>query len=328
MDKATKDQEEKALRFTKFCVRRLRTELTENQIAADLGFRSPTVLYSQLALDGSPVCRVCGRLYPEPDHRKEHKQKRRTRQPGVGGGQRKKLPDASDARYLFRQSLESLNEFIAFVDIEESWLEGNLEEEGRFKGKHFITYNVDRDAREVAGREEYTDEEWKDLCEQRGGDPDSDHIVLSEGEATPGGVSVTPSHFLTTLIATYALTGLPLTAPGPFEKPLMPPLIEALHPDPESADMEKVYAKVDELTKVAGHLAVWVRGGILERGTSIEEVSREEHFAAWLIRDLEEEGVSSDEEIHERVRRTFPSFAWLTPEEIDRIRRERLEPPH
>ena len=328
MSKA-KDREEKALRFLNFCAGRFGSEPKEDhQIAAGLGFRSPAMRYKQLELDGSPVCGVCCQLYPDRDHRKGHKNKPEKRQPGVGGGHREKLPDASDAHHLFRQSLESLNEFIAFVDVEESWLEGNLEE-GRFKGKRFITHNVDRDVWEVARREEFTEEEWKELCEQRGGDPDSDQIVLSEGEATPGGVSRTPSYFLTVLIATYALAGRPLTTPGPFEKPLMPPLIEALHPDPESADMEKVYAKVVELIKVAGHLAARVRGGVVERGTGIEEVSREEHFAAWLISGLSEEAPSSDEEIHERLKKTFPSFAeWLTPKEIDRIRREHLEPPH
>jgi hypothetical protein len=128
-------------------------------------FRSAEMLYKQLELDGSPVCRVCGQLYPEPDHRKDHKQKRqKTRQPGVGGGHRIRLPNARAARYLFHQSLESLNDFIAFVDFEERWLEGNLEE-GRFKGKHFITHNVDHDAQEVARREEFIEEQWKELCE-------------------------------------------------------------------------------------------------------------------------------------------------------------------
>jgi hypothetical protein len=145
------------------------------------------------------------------------------------------------------------------MDVEESWLEGNLEA-GQFKGKHFITHSVDRDAREVARREEFT-EEWKELCEQHGGDPASDQVLLSVGEATLGGVSRTPSYFLTVLIATYALAGRLLTAPGSPEESPLPLLIKALPPDPESADMEKVYAKAAELFKVAGHLAAHVRGG-------------------------------------------------------------------
>ena len=35
-----KDCEEKALRFANFCARRFRTELTDDQIAAEMGFRS------------------------------------------------------------------------------------------------------------------------------------------------------------------------------------------------------------------------------------------------------------------------------------------------
>ena len=108
MDKATKDQENKVRRFVDFCVQRSHTALTEEQIATRLGFRSPRVLYKQLENDGSPVCGVCGQLYPEPDHHKEHKQKRQTRQPGVGGGRGVKLPDASGALDLFRATLEEL----------------------------------------------------------------------------------------------------------------------------------------------------------------------------------------------------------------------------
>jgi hypothetical protein len=317
MNKATKGQEEKALRFITFCVRRLQTDLTEEQIAAKLGFRSPEVLYKQLELDRSPVCGVCGRLYPEPDHHKEHKQKRRTRQPGVGGGRRVKLPDASNARNLFRRAIEDLDEYLAFVDVEESWLEGNLEE-GQFKGKHFITHSAVRDAREVAVREEFTEEQWRELCEQHGADPASDQVVLSVGEATAGGVERTPSGFLTALIAAYALAHQPLT-----------PLIEALHYEPDSVARDELNDNAYELRKVAGHLAARVRRGVVERGRGIEEISREVHFAAWLIGGFEEEGLSSDEEIHEQIRKTFPSFAdGLTPKEIDRIRRERLDPPH
>jgi hypothetical protein len=317
VDSTAKDREEKALRFTTFCVYRFKRELTEGQIAAELGFRSPEVLYKQLELDGSPVCGVCGLLYPGLDHREGHKGKRKKRQPGVGGGHRIKLPEARAARSLFRAALKELDLYISFADLEESCLEGNLEEDG-IKGKHFITHSVDDNAAEIARREEFTEEQWKELCEQRGADPTSDQVVLSVGEATAGGVERTPSVFLTALIAAYALARQSLT-----------PLIEVLHPDPQSADMENVHAKVDQLRKAAGHFAIWVRGGITESGTGIEEVSREEHFAAWLIQGLEEEGASSDEEIYERIRKTFPSFAdRLTPKEIDRIRRERLEPPN
>ena len=138
-------------------------------------------------------------------------------------------------------------------------------------------------------------------------------------EATADGASRTPSTFLNRLIAMYALASQPLT-----------PLIEALHYDPVTADMKKVYAKVRELHEVAGHLATRVRCGVVERGRGVEEISSYEHYAAWLIRRLEEEGASSNEEIYERLKETSPGFTdWLglNPKKIAQIRRQRLEPP-
>jgi hypothetical protein len=59
-----KDREEKALRFLNLCAGRFGSERKEDyQIADELGFRSPAMLYKQLELDGSPVCGVCGQLY-------------------------------------------------------------------------------------------------------------------------------------------------------------------------------------------------------------------------------------------------------------------------
>ena len=77
-------RKEKALRFVTFCVRQFIMGLTDDQIATEMGFGSVEVLYKQLESDGSPVCVVCCRLYPEPYHREEHKSKRKKRQPGVG----------------------------------------------------------------------------------------------------------------------------------------------------------------------------------------------------------------------------------------------------
>ena len=204
MDEVAKNRKQKALRFVRFCAQKFTTELTEDQIATEIGFGSAETLYKQLESDGSPVCGVCGRLYPEPDHREEHKSKRRQRQSGVGGGHRVKLPDAGSASGLFRMALRELEFYISLAEAEETWLEGNIEK-GEFKGKHFLTHNVDRDALEIARREEFTPEEWRDLCEQHGVEPERDQVALSRGEASPGGLSRTPSMFLTALIAAYAL---------------------------------------------------------------------------------------------------------------------------
>jgi hypothetical protein len=295
-------------------------DLPEDRILQELErrewgeFGSPQALYTQLANDGFPVCRVCGETPAPPGHC--GKQPRR-RQPDLGGGSRVKLPDASTARGLFRMALKELEFYISFVKSEESWLEGNIEE-GKFKGKHFIRHSVSRDVLDTRRREEFTEEEWRELCEQHGTDPERDQIVLSRNdEAAPGGVSRAPSIFLVALIAAYELTHQPLT-----------PLVERLHPDPESVDREKMMGKIDELHEAAAHLAILVRGGVVERGRGVEEISSEDHFAAWLIQALQEEGAASYEEVHERLKRPFPDIAErLTPTKISRIRHLHLEPP-
>jgi hypothetical protein len=318
MDEVAKDQKEKALRFLNLCSGRFGSEpKADHQIAAELGFESPAMLYKQLELDGSPVCGVCGQLYPSPEHREEHKGKPKKRQTTLGSGRRVRLPNARDAESLFHEALEQLKLSVYFVGFEEGWLEGNVEE-GQFKGKHFITHFVDRDSSEIAWREEFTEEEWRELCERHGTDPSRDQVTLSVGEVGPeGGVGRAPSERLTALIAVYVLAGQSLT-----------PLIEALHYEPDSADGEKLNAKVDELQEAAKHLAARVRGGVVERGKGVTEFTLEEHFAAWLIRDLNKEGVTSDEEVHEQLKKRFAGYLdRLTLEEISRLRGLGLGPP-
>jgi hypothetical protein len=317
MDKATKDREEKARRFLRFYVLRSQAKLTDGEIANDLGFASPATLYLQLELDGSPVCGVCGLLYPDRDHREEHKDKRKKRQTTLGSGRRVKLPDARAAESLFHEVLEQLKLSVYFVGFEEGWLEGNVEK-GQLKGKHFITHFVDRDSSEVAWREEFTEEEWRELCELHGTDPGRDQVTLSVGEVGPeGGVGRAPSERLTALIAVYALAGRSLT-----------PLIEALHYEPDSAARDELATNVDKLHKEAKHLAARVRGGVVESGKGVTEFPLREHFAAWLIRDLYEEGITSDEEVREQLKKRFAGYLdWLTPKEISRLRGLRLGPP-
>lgn len=276
-------------------------------------FESSQALYTRLANDGFPVCKVCGQTPARPSHCENPKRKR---QPDLGTGRRVRLPDTNASSELFRAALKELALYIPLAESEESWLEGNTEE-GRFKGKHFITHSVDRDALEIARREEFTEEEWRELCEQYGGDPAYGQVVLSRGEASPGGVTRTPSMFLVALVAAYALTNQPLA-----------PLVRALHHAPDSVGWDQLVDNVDELSKVAGHLATRLRGGTVERGRGVEEISPEEHFLAWCIRTLDKEGLPSDEDVLARLRKTFPSIAReLTTRDIDRIRREHLEPP-
>ena len=337
MNSAATDHERKARAFVEFCIRRFGDE-QEERIAEEMGFGSAEALHKQLENDGSPVCGVCGVLYPEPDHREAHEPKKRGRRSGVGGGHRMQLPAPSRARGLFRQALESLDEFMAFVDAEEGWLEGNVEDGGRFKGKRFITHSVDRGTPEIARREEFAEDEWRELCERHGADPSRDRVVVSVGEAAPGGVGRAPSYFLTALIAAYALAGRPLTAPGSLGEPSLPALIEALHPDPDSADMGKIYAKVAALRGAAEHLAARVRGGVVGAGSPIETVSHQEHFLAWRywelmgrLRELTGQKISSPEELCGRLKEEFPRLADdLTPEDVRILKglmHSRLGPP-
>lgn len=278
------------------------------------GFRTLATLYLQLANDGFPVCAVCGETPTVSGHCEKPRKKR---QPDLGSGHKVKLPDAVAAHPLFRKALRELDERLLLVGAEEGWLEGYTED-GEFKGKHFVTQFVDREDTEVTRREDFnTDEAWKKMCERLGVDTESEETLTSVGSATAGGVGRAPSDGLTSLIAVYALAGLPLTS-----------LVEALHRRPDAARWEELNANLDELRKVAQHLAIRVRGGIVGRGRGVEEVSREDHFAAWLVRRLEEEGATSDEEIHKRLKDTFPSWAErLSPEEISRVKRLGLTPP-
>ncbi len=276
-------------------------------------FRSLANLYQQLANDGFPVCTVCGDTPAGPGHCEKPKKRR---QPDLGSGHRVELPDAIAAHPLFRRALRELDERILLVDAEEGWLEGYTED-GEFKGKHFVTQHVDRTGTEFARREDFTAEAWKGMCERHGVAFESEVLVTSPGSATAGGVNRAPSDWLTSLIAVYALAGLPLA-----------PLVEALHRRPDAARWEELEGNLEELRKAARHLAIRVRGGIVGSGRGVEEVSSDDHFAAWLVRSLEEEDADSDEEMHERLKKVFPSWAnRLTPEEISRVKRLGLTLP-
>ena len=342
MSPETKDREQKALRFADFCVRRLKFGQTEDQIANGLGFESPEALYSQLERDGSPVCGVCGQLYPDPDHQKEHKRQRK-RKPKPGTGRLIELPPATDAYKLFREALKRLDSFIGLLRGSKEWIQDE---------KRFIQAHYDPNSWETIERDQLSQAEWEKICEQHDLDPTIDRSTLPERfaipirEGGPLGIERTPSLPLTRLIAAYMLSGLPRRD-----------LLKVLHRDPESVlpdiltdqqdeelwwdedqgeagevvseEWEKLSNKVDELYKIAGHVAVLVRGGTLGGGSPIEEISSYEHLIAWKIRDLlKREGLSSNEELYERLSATSKHFREnCTIDDVHRLRYLGLRPP-
>lgn len=185
-------------------------------------------------------------------------------------------------------------------------------------GKRFITHSIDRDAYEVMRREMFYEAEWKELCEQHDIDPTKENFFVSTVEVITKGVTGTPSMWLTTLIAAYALAHQPLE-----------PLLAELHPGPASVEKRLlIEKKVEELKKVAGHLAARVRGGTVGRSAPIEEVSDREHLLAWKIHELEREGVSSKEELFERLKRLAGQLMVdLTPDDVAWLRSLGLKPP-
>lgn len=279
MTRETKDQEQKALRFTNFCVRRLKFGQTEDQIANGLGFGSPEVLYQQLERDGSPICEVCGQLYPDSNHQKEHKRQRK-RKPKPGTNPLIELPPATDAYELFREALKRLDSFIGLLHGSEEWIQDE---------KRFIQAHYDPDSRETIERDQLSQAEWEKICEQHDLDPTIERSTLPERfavpprEGGPQGIEIAPSLPLTRLIAAYILSGLPrrdlLKVLHPNPKSVLPDISadqqdEELWWDEEAGEAgevdseqwEKLCNKIDELYKIVGHVAVLVRGGTLGGG--------------------------------------------------------------
>jgi hypothetical protein len=275
-------------------------------------FGSPRTLYQQLANDKFPVCKVCGQTPEEPDHCEK-----------AGGPRRRattdsetlvKLPPADAARDLFLDALEGLKPYVYSLDIEEDWLWGD---------KRYITAWVDRDVYKVH-RAECSKEEWEELCERHGANPkETDALEVPTMESVPAGLNRTPPEDLAALIATYVFS------PDGLKRRPLEPLLEALHPDPTSADKEQLREKIEELKKVAGHVAMIVRGGTVKSGRPIEEVSRWEHFLAWDIQQLDPEGISSDEEMLERLREWWrEDMDNYTPKDIRWLRGLKLPLPN
>jgi hypothetical protein len=131
-----------------------------------------------------------------------------------------------------------------------------------------------------------------------------------------------PAEPLTTLIAVYALAGLPLK-----------PLVEKLHRAPETVDLEYLEAQIvgkktkkghkPGLRSKAEHLARLVRGAPspLKPGRDTGEYTEREQNAIWYMRDLEARGFSRPAIVQEMKKRGF------SKEDIERFSKFKNLPP-
>lgn len=288
-----------AYRYAVYVAHRRNDTKSAEELARELDFGSPEALYRRLRSDRFPVCERCGDPYaPAPDHcpDPDASSGRRAR----NTGEATELPPPALASDLLRPVLHRLAATVDELDHRRE----------QYRARRFERADP-LDDPVALSRQQFSQDEWLAICEEIGEDPQQ-HMILLHYQTTlfARGASYAPRD--TALIAAYILCG------GDPE-----PLLEALHPDPDNADREKLLysgterygAKVEELHTVAAQVARLVRGGHVGPGRVAEELSRSEQATASEItrrlsngepseqvkEDLRERGFSSDD--YERLRR-------------------------
>ena len=185
---------------------------SESQIAAKAGFESVEHMRWQLERWSLPDWLLCDD--PVVEQPRPSRPSPSTRR-GRGSGPAKQLPSAGDAAPLFRERLEMLSRATEELKYRKEKLQG-----GRF-----VQSNV-RSAPVSVSHDLMSEEQWRYVSEVLGLGPDAAEAMHFGGATwSIGGGSATPAEPLPTLIGAYLLAG------GEVE-----PLVQALHPDPSSAE--------------------------------------------------------------------------------------------
>lgn len=293
------------------------TKLEEEQTASELGFLSPDVMYLQLKNWGLPPWLVYGNSEagkPRSGSEPKSVDGKRVRKPRKTG-ESTKLPRAGEAEDLFREALRSLCRYVDLPDPPKGQPTGFMDTifstespldslEEHLQAERFISFELNRPNPEFiqkVRREDFSGEEWKQVCEEYGENPDQDHFWIdAEFGFYVHGATRAPADVLVKLIGTYVLADKPLE-----------PLLEKLHPEPETVDKEQleriIYGKMDGDRHIDGlwdkvrQVARIVRGGTIRRGPSTESLSTEDVLTAWNISRLKEKGFTY-QQIHEHGR--------------------------
>ena len=281
------------------CELRRRGGYSEHQIAAKSEFGSAEAMYHQLRTWG-----LTG-LLPLEKQEDTPRPKALDEKPGPrarNSNLPEEVADASAAADLFNEALEGLERVVE-----------NLEDlDLVYQGKRFAgTYNLT--GRWVFLRSEYSEQGWKELCDEYGQDPDVKSFYV---DGLPGweslGVSPYPPRDVVALIAAYALSDRPIE-----------PLIGALFPGYSQEDVEEVMTLLnqtkrqdgkDGLRRTAQQFAATVYGHKVGKGAPGEESPRK-HRLACHITERREAGVP-DEKIHQDIR---DKGYELSKEEFDRL---------
>lgn len=289
----------------------------DEELARNLGFGSSQAMYRQFRNWGLPEWLIDEPEGSGPPGESAQPSSGKKRRQARMGGEAVPLPPANRAEQLFREALEALSSYMekpepasdapaGFMDVtftEQSTL-ASLEEQlqaGRFVGD-MVSRPDPRDVYELR-REDLPQQEWEQACETYGIDPEQDSfLVNAEIGISPQGATRHPPDFLSALIGAYILSGKDLE-----------PLVERLHPTPETLDWDRlrnlVYDNGKEGQKFvpgmwykARQIATLVRGGTLRKGPPTESFDEDELFAARRISWLKKRGLSY-KQVHERLKR-------------------------
>jgi hypothetical protein len=284
----------------------------------DPQFSSPQVLYRQLAQDGYPVCPECGEAPTNVTHCAQARQKR---QPGPGTGRGTELPAALPASELFADVLRGL-----LASVEDLEYRHDRSQDGRIVGTDtiagpaYLSRWYENKGKTI---ENFSEEQWNDLCARHRQDPAVEGFWVEGGGLTrAAGAARQPAEPETILIGVYALAG------GDMER-----LLEILYPGTPTQEAreairkrvegKKKSDKIDGLKAIAGQLATLVRGQSLA-GSPPPALTAVEHDAACHITVLRDERYSDEEIVAKLSNHTMADGSKLSMEDVRRLGNLRL----
>ncbi len=226
-----------------------------------------------------------------------------------GSGPVVDLPPAGRAAVLFHERLEVLLRAAEELRHRKEKLQG-----GRFLQSSVYTDPV------FVSRVGMSDEQWQSVRDALDLDPDTkDSMYFGGSTFSLGGGSETPGAPLPALIGAYLLAG------GEVEA-----LVEALHPDPASADRSGIEKRIegrkgdpkyqlDGIRALAEQLAKAIRGGTLRPRSPAAELPPDEINLACRITELRDQDWS-DRDVYQKLHQINNSYAReLSWEDFQRL---------